>query len=722
MNGLVPGLNETRLRLALLVFFVALSLPAGLLIYRTWGQMRWEALAQYRAQAEALSATIDGELGRYLAGEEARPSADYNFLRVADDTEAVYAQRSPLSELVPAGAPAGLVGYFQVDSAGNFRSPLLPAAGVDAAVYGISSADLAARQAQSARIEAVLTADTVAPAALRAGRPARATPGQRESAVFGAAKNASPGASKVTQNAFDRLSEADRAPVPRITPGSYGRDAKLESELHSASSAKQAETRADVPARRKEQVALYAPALRVPSAPVPSAAEASQARSAPAEDIGERQGAAATATPAVDAVPAARASAALTDDIASAIPVIPPTAATRLPIRLFESELGPLTFALQGDRHCVLFRNVWRDGERSIQGLLLERDAWLGDFVTRAFAASPLAATSRLALAWQGQAFSIAGLAEGGPAADVVLYRSRLSAPLSGFELIYGASSLPQGSSAAYLAWVTLALVLALGGGCYAIYRYGVSQLTLFRQQQDFVSAVSHELKTPLTSIRMYSEMLRAGWVDESKKASYYTFIHDESERLSRLIANVLELARMTRGQYRPVLTTISLGAAVARIEPLLAQQLERAAFVLLLAVDPAASSALLALDEDAFTQILINLADNAVKFTPPGGERRLDIRIDAPRGNTVSIRVRDYGSGIAREHLRRIFDLFYRAESELTRDTVGTGIGLALVRQLTGAMGGTVDVRNCSPGAEFTLVLPLAASAADAGRAHDGT
>ena len=82
------------------------------------------------------------------------------------------------------------------------------------------------------------------------------------------------------------------------------------------------------------------------------------------------------------------------------------------------------------------------------------------------------------------------------------------------------------------------------------MYRLGVGQIRLHRQQQDFVSAVSHELKTPLTSIRMYGEMLRAGWVDEDKKRSYSDFIFHESERLSRLIANVLQLARMTRSAH----------------------------------------------------------------------------------------------------------------------------------------------------------------------------
>ena len=102
---------------------------------------------------------------------------------------------------------------------------------------------------------------------------------------------------------------------------------------------------------------------------------------------------------------------------------------------------------------------------------------------------------------------------------------------------------------------VALLLTLVLCGGFYLLYRLGLGQIQLARQQQDFVSAVSHELKTPLTSIRMYGEILREGWASEEKKKRYYDYIHDESERLSRLISNVLQLARMTHNDLQVDLT-----------------------------------------------------------------------------------------------------------------------------------------------------------------------
>ena len=125
--------------------------------------------------------------------------------------------------------------------------------------------------------------------------------------------------------------------------------------------------------------------------------------------------------------------------------------------------------------------------------------------------------------------------------------RRRSATSSSRFSLI----ALPRAPGTALLAWVAVTLAVVLCGGFILMYRFAVGQMRLARQQQDFVSAVSHELKTPLTSIRMYGEMLKAGWADEAKRQTYYDYIHSESERLSRLIENVLQLARLTRNTQR---------------------------------------------------------------------------------------------------------------------------------------------------------------------------
>ena len=234
--------------------------------------------------------------------------------------------------------------------------------------------------------------------------------------------------------------------------------------------------------------------------------------------------------------------------------------------------------------------------------------------------------------------------------------------------------------------------------------RLGQRQLALARQQQDFVSAVSHELKTPLTSIRMYGEMLREGWVDETKRKTYYDFIFHEAERLSRLINNVLQLARLSRNEQAASISAISVAAALAELRPRLESQLEASGFELHIEGEAAVEAMQIEVDIDWFIQIFINLVDNAIKFSANATTRRIDIRCQRLQDGRLQFAVRDHGPGIEADQMKKIFTLFYRSENELTRETVGTGIGLALVHQLASAMNAEVDVVNCEPGAEFRL------------------
>jgi signal transduction histidine kinase len=362
----------------------------------------------------------------------------------------------------------------------------------------------------------------------------------------------------------------------------------------------------------------------------------------------------------------------------------------------------------------VLFRKVWREGERYIQGLLLEQQTFLDGVIRDAFRDTALAGMSDLIVAYRGEVFAAfrdrTGHDYPASAAQLrgaLLYQTRLSAPLGDMQLIFSVTRLPAGPGARVLGWVTVVLVLVLCGGFYLLYRLGAGQIALARQQQDFVSAVSHELKTPLTSIRMYSEMLREGWAAEHSKQSYYAFIHDESERLSRLIGNVLQLARMNRNEVKVDVKPVAVSELIDAVRSPVSSQIERAGFTLRLDCDAAAGRAVIEVDADAFTQILINLVDNAVKFSAAADSRVIDVGCRQQRDGSVMFSVRDYGPGVPRDQMKKIFRLFYRSESELTRETVGTGIGLALVRQLAEAMGGRVDMVNRAPGAEFRVVFP---------------
>ena len=380
-------------------------------------------------------------------------------------------------------------------------------------------------------------------------------------------------------------------------------------------------------------------------------------------------------------------------------------------IQTFESEVEPMEFALLDSGHFVLFRLVWHQDERYVQGILIDQDGFIEQLIAPAFRESSLSSMSKLIVAYQGSIlqnytgeYSRSYRPGTEQASNELLYQSRLIAPFGDIELIYTLARLPVGAGGQVIIWSALVLAIVLVGGCLMLLRLGQRQLALARQQQDFVSAVSHELKTPLTSIRMYGEMLREGWVDEARRKTYYDFIYHEAERLTRLINNVLQLARMSRNEQAGNLETITVGEALAELKPRLESQLEPSGFELEINGAAEVDAARIDIDIDWFMQIFINLVDNAVKFSANGAARRIEIRYQLMRDGKVQFAVRDFGPGIEPDQMKKIFTLFYRSENELTRETVGTGIGLSLVQQLASAMQAEVDVVNCDPGAEFRI------------------
>lgn len=385
---------------------------------------------------------------------------------------------------------------------------------------------------------------------------------------------------------------------------------------------------------------------------------------------------------------------------------------TVVPVATFAGELEPLRFSLLETGHLVLFRNAWRDGERFIQGMLIDRASFIDEAVEPAFFSAGLANGTQLAISVTGNV--IAALSVSSPTgrqlASAPLYTSRLSPPLAGIEVAIDSGTLERGPGFNLLAWTAIALFTVLVGGFLAMYRFGLQQIRLAQQQQNFVSAVSHELKTPLTSIRMYGEMLRSGWADEDKKQIYYDYIFDEGERLSRLIDNVLQLARLNSSGPAISIENVAIKDLFDILRSKLSSQAERAGFGLEFTLDAAVGDRVIATDIDALTQVFINLVDNAVKFSGESEPRMISISARSQDQHNVVLSVRDFGPGIPQAEMKRLFELFYRPDNELTRSTAGTGIGLALVRQLVDAMSGRVDIRNRDPGAEFCITLPSVA------------
>jgi two-component system, OmpR family, phosphate regulon sensor histidine kinase PhoR len=702
----LAGLDKKRLRLWLALFFLALAVPTGILVRQAYSQLKWEAFHQHRVLAEELAARIDANLVRLVQAEEIRSFTDYAFLVIAGDPSANFLQRSPLSRYPVRTDLPGVIGYFQVDAEGVFSTPLLPPAIARSADYGVSGTERTQRLDLQERILLILSSNRLvqarkddeaadkavdmvsgeAPVSAGGRRRAQLSAKSRreadgDSAGFAAMSDAPAGlvSSQVAaQAAFDQLNEArveGKQKKGRQKPGKLGRveDLKLES--------------------RYPVQSMEAPQRRL-NASAPAPLEKRSVRK-------ER-----SALPEPMAAPPMREAEAF---------VVPQP--SRIRIETFESEIDPFEFSQLDSGHFVLFRKVWRDGQRYIQGLLVDRQALIRGSIESAFRDAALSRMTELTVAYRGDVVSAFSgqvargyLSSAEELTGALLYRTRLSAPLNDLELIFSIRRLPAGPGGTVITWVAGILMVVLCGGFYLMYRLGTGQIELARQQQDFVSAVSHELRTPLTSIRMYGEMLREGWASEDKKRTYYDYIYQESERLSRLIGNVLQLARMTRNDLKVDARPHTVCELTDGLRSKVSSLTERAGFGLNVRCAQEAAAAVVEVDGDFFSQILINLVDNAIKFSSRAQKKEIDIRCEVQRGTSVVFAVRDYGPGVPRDQIKKIFRLFYRSESELTRETVGTGIGLALVHQLALAMNGRVDVLNREPGAEFRLSLPVAA------------
>jgi signal transduction histidine kinase len=203
----------------------------------------------------------------------------------------------------------------------------------------------------------------------------------------------------------------------------------------------------------------------------------------------------------------------------------------------------------------------------------------------------------------------------------------------------------------------------------------------------------------------MYGEMLRDGMVtDDATRQEYYATITAEGERLTRLINNVMEHGKLRRGQRHAHLTRGDAAAVVREVLELMRPHIEREGF----AVQLTASDALpeVQLDVDALKQMLFNVIDNALKYGRGDAAGRIDVACAADSSGGVLVSVRDYGRGVSESQLHAVFEPFFRGESELTRRQQGTGLGLALVRDLVALMRGSVHGQNRAPGFEVQISL----------------
>lgn len=251
-------------------------------------------------------------------------------------------------------------------------------------------------------------------------------------------------------------------------------------------------------------------------------------------------------------------------------------------------------------------------------------------------------------------------------------------------------------------------LLVAIGLGGWLIVADLNRQLTLARQKTDFVSNVSHELKTPLTSIRMFSELLAEGRVSEpAKQRTYLGIITAETARLTRLINNVLDFSRMERGEKKYNMQRCEFVSLVRDTIETYRPHLESNGFRL--DCEYPANPIRVNGDCDALAQIVVNLLSNAEKYS--GARKEIAVQVSPREGaaSEAELRVMDRGPGVPRGSEERIFEQFYRAHDSLSSGIQGSGLGLTLARQIARAHGGDIAYEP-RPGGGSCFTLRLAA------------
>ncbi len=633
----------TRLRWVISVLLLLLWVPVALLVRHALSNVEDERRGRHQAVAERLFDELERELTDWLRSEEERPFGHYRFLFLADDQEP---QRSPLAD----GPQVPFVfAHFQIEPDGAVTSPLWP-----------SDADRAFRvlgwrmgQGQEVQRDEILQvlSDLVL----------HRTP---RSASLQAPGTTIPEAG--SRRELERLSAQEtRGLLSRLNRGLASRSGRTTQVQQS-----QVQNVLDF-AEGKDVGELSSKLSKLKSR--------QSAQSTEAEELDDLRG-------------------------------------------LVDVSLEPMVGRGIDGSFMLLYRTVVIGDRAYRQGMVVDGEGlveWLAERVLRSESAVKVPALSRLdqsssvaygrgapgvSVSWEDAASGVGELIQGH---DRFAFRHRFAEPFSSVAAKVELEPLPDSAASLYIYFLAFLLGLSSTLGVWALYRTVAARLRFAERQSNFVSAVTHELKTPLTAIRMHGEMLRDGVVpSEEKRQTYYRVLTSEAERLTRLIDNVLELSQIEKQTRGFDLRPGDVRDVMAEVAEVLQPHAEKMGFNLEVEDNGPADAVF---DSDALAQVLFNLVDNALKYAKEA-ERRTVILRSKSGGPEVSLVVADHGPGVPRKQLREVFEPFFRGESEMTRTTKGTGIGLALVRGLVEPMGGSVSGRN-RDGGGFAVEVRLPAA-----------
>ena len=643
-----------KLKLLILTFSLALCIPLAFFVFKTYRGLEQEEAATLRYFADTLFDEMEQALALLVQKEEGRAIDEFNYhvFPPGPQQGAGEPQRSPLSRTPRENY---ILGYFQNNPDGSFQTPLVETGGRILPEHVNLIAELKDANEVFNRKRVPVT-DTVKSQPL-------------EMVVEKESKQEAGFADKYldlarTQRTKASLGQTEKR-LEKITASQAANIAKQASPqvMSTAPGDGENEDRQDAPKMAAGRAAAKAPTFKK-----------------------RRFGESYLEESAAAVKPARTAD---TDEAAD-----------------FQVEVAPLRAVFLNDAQVFIFRRIMINNRIYRQGFVLRVDAFL-DYLTRAyFLTQPLAQFTalRLSVVDQGREANAVQTGDISHNPDFILHRG-FPSPFSFLKASLTCEAIPRSEGRQTLTIMLIVLAVIVLMGLFAIYRSARAIVDLSERRSQFVSAVTHELKTPLTNIRMYIEMLEQGIAaNPAREQEYFRILDSEGVRLSRLINNVLELSKLEKKQ-RPInLQTGTFEEVTAEIQAVMAEKLKQEGFIL--TVMPGRLRPF-KYDREVMIQVLMNLIENSMKFGKSASEREIGIRtVQEPDG--VKIMVSDTGPGIPRHALKKIFDDFYRVDNALTRTTRGTGIGLALVKKFIHLMGGTVTAAdNEGPGCTITIRLP---------------
>jgi len=368
-------------------------------------------------------------------------------------------------------------------------------------------------------------------------------------------------------------------------------------------------------------------------------------------------------------------------------------------------DVDPMRSVFVDDKHIFIFRRIILNNQIYRQGVVVKVHEFLEQMVNTYFKDQPMSEFTNLTFSVNSEGKSLSTLQTGKTASAASLALSRsFPRPFSFLTAKISYDTIPNSPGRKTLNIMIFVVVAIILMGTFAIYKSTQTVVDLSERRSGFVSAVTHELKTPLSNIKMYIEMLEQGIASTpEREQEYYRILGSESSRLSRLINNILEFSKLEK-KHRLNLQPGTFEEVIKEFTEILNEKLKLEGFKLSIEKDNLKP---FNYDREAMVQILINLVENSIKFGRTSDKKEITLSVKNEK-KYVTISILDTGPGIPGHALKKIFEDFYRVDNSLTRKTGGTGIGLALVKNFITEMGGTVSAsNNKGPGCTITLHIP---------------